>query len=294
MPYLAVAPSALEQLDSAMLISMLVGLGLLVLIVLSSIRGYRSTHIKEQGPDGRYRWRRLRLGEGGELHVNQILSSLGPEYTVLYDVVLMGGYGTVQIDHVVVSRFGIFCIETKTYSGAIYGSERSEYWTQYVGHEQHSLRNPIRQNYGHLKTLESLFDGLPRVPVIPIVVFAGSAELKLTLENSLVVYSSQLASTIRSHSVGYVPQESVSEYVERIRRAMSLVTQEQKDSHVAQVRSEIFNKEFQLSAGYCPRCGRQLVLRQSPCGPFWGCQGYPTCRFTAQYDPRNPSVPKLS
>ncbi len=31
----------------------------------------------------------------------------------------------------------------------------------------------------------------------------------------------------------------------------------------------------------CPRCGRPLVQRKGPRGLFWGCTGYPACRFTA-------------
>ncbi len=270
----------------------LVALAVVALIVAAATLSHRRTHIKELGADGSYHWRWMRLGEGGEIRVNTILESLGPDYKVLYDVVLLGGYGTVQIDHVVLSRFGIFCIETKDFSGKIYGSEKAEYWTQYVGREQHRFRNPIRQNYGHSKTLEGVFVGLPRVPVIPIVVFAGSAILKISLKRATVVYANQLASTILSHRVGYVPQELVPTYEERIQRAMSLVSDEQKEAHVEQIKSELFNKDFQLQAGYCPRCGKQLVLRQGHNGPFWGCQGYPACRFTARYDRRNPSVPK--
>ena len=36
----------------------------------------------------------------------------------------------------------------------------------------------------------------------------------------------------------------------------------------------------QTAARTCPRCGRQLVRRQSKQSPFWGCSGYPGCRYT--------------
>lgn len=32
----------------------------------------------------------------------------------------------------------------------------------------------------------------------------------------------------------------------------------------------------------CPRCGNPLVLRRSKFGPFWGCSGYPQCRYIEQ------------
>jgi len=39
------------------------------------------------------------------------------------------GKGTTQIDHIVVSRYGIFVIETKNYRGWIFGSEKQRDWT---------------------------------------------------------------------------------------------------------------------------------------------------------------------
>lgn len=30
----------------------------------------------------------------------------------------------------------------------------------------------------------------------------------------------------------------------------------------------------------CPRCGQALKQRNGKFGPFWGCQGYPRCRYT--------------
>ena len=65
-------------------------------------------------------WRAFRntpehKGKEGELHVHNILAQLPEEYTVLDDVVLKTNSGTTQIDHVVVSRYGVFAIETKNY-----------------------------------------------------------------------------------------------------------------------------------------------------------------------------------
>lgn len=34
------------------------------------------------------------------------------------------------------------------------------------------------------------------------------------------------------------------------------------------------------TAGACPRCGRELVRRNGRYGPFYGCSGYPVCRYT--------------
>lgn len=55
------------------------------------------------------------------------------------------------IDHVVISKYGVFVIETKNYRGWIIGNEKSEYWTQVIYKRKERLYNPIKQNYGHIK-----------------------------------------------------------------------------------------------------------------------------------------------
>ena len=42
----------------------------------------------------------------------------------------------------------------------------------------------------------------------------------------------------------------------------------------------------------CPRCGRELVLRKGPKGPFWGCSGFPRCRFTCSDRNGSPDLPE--
>lgn len=71
-------------------------------------------------------------GKEGELHVHNILAQLPKEYTILDDVMMKTNSGTTQIDHVVVSRYGVFAIETKNYRGDIYGNDDRQQWTQVI------------------------------------------------------------------------------------------------------------------------------------------------------------------
>ncbi|MBR2250389.1 MAG: NERD domain-containing protein [Prevotella sp.] len=76
-------------------------------------------------------------GDYGELRVSRILSQLPDGYHVFNDVYLEIKGRSSQIDHVVVSQYGVFIIETKNYSGAVYGSENAENWTQYLNGERY-------------------------------------------------------------------------------------------------------------------------------------------------------------
>ncbi|HZZ58376.1 MAG TPA: nuclease-related domain-containing protein, partial [Opitutaceae bacterium] len=52
-----------------------------------------------------------------------------------------------------VSNFGIFVIESKNISGAIYGSPQDREWTVCLGCSKFRLYNPLRQNAAHIKAL---------------------------------------------------------------------------------------------------------------------------------------------
>ena len=51
-------------------------------------------------------------------------------YYLFNDLTLETPDETTQIDHVIISRFGIFVIETKNFTGWIFGSENQKQWTK--------------------------------------------------------------------------------------------------------------------------------------------------------------------
>lgn len=68
-------------------------------------------------------------GKRGEAYIHNVLMQLSDEYTIIDDVILLTEHGTTQIDHVVVSKYGIIAIETKNYRGEIYGDDNRKEWT---------------------------------------------------------------------------------------------------------------------------------------------------------------------
>lgn len=120
----------------------------------------------------------------GERFVNKKLTGLDPkQYINLSDVLLpsTGNTSTTQIDHIIVSRFGIFCIETKDYSGWIFGKASDQYWTQVIYRRKSRFYNPLRQNYAHTKAIEALIK--PRfqnTPIYSFIIFPSADKLKIT------------------------------------------------------------------------------------------------------------------
>jgi hypothetical protein len=120
----------------------------------------------------------------GEHFVNERLSSLDPaHYRILNDLLLpsLGNTKTTQIDHVVVSNFGIFCIETKNYEGWIFGNAHQDDWTQVIYRSKHRFYNPIHQNFAHIKAIEALIRPLfPDAPIYPYIAFPSADKLKIS------------------------------------------------------------------------------------------------------------------
>jgi hypothetical protein len=54
----------------------------------------------------------------------------GDDYHLLNHVTLKHRGGTTQVDHILVSRFGVFVIETKDYTGWIFANPKHDTWTQ--------------------------------------------------------------------------------------------------------------------------------------------------------------------
>lgn len=125
-------------------------------------------------------------GRFGEWWVNRLLTRhLDPErYHLIKDVTLTTDDGTTQIDHIVLSEFGIFVIETKNMKGWIFGSEKQKMWTQKIFRYTGQFQNPLRQNYKHTQTLIEKLD-LVKEHVHSLVVFVGDSEFKTDMPENV-------------------------------------------------------------------------------------------------------------
>lgn len=216
----------------------------------------------------------------GEKAVSVILSRLGSQkYRVFNDVMLNINGKTSQIDHLVVSNYGLFVIETKNYKGWIVGDERSEYWTQVIYKHKEKLYNPIKQNYGHVQALKRILDDYPDIPIIPIVVFSINANLKVKISSSEVVYSVNLLKTIKKYNLEVV-SDGVKEAIFSRIASLNIDDKELKKQHVSVIHKNKQEKGQKINKDICPKCGGLLIARRGRYGEFKGCSNFPKCRFT--------------
>jgi len=109
-------------------------------------------------------------------------------YHLINNVTLKKGQSTTQVDHILISRYGIFIIETKGYKGWIYGSEKDRKWTQVIYRAKFRFGNPIKQNAGHVAAVRSLLPKLDSNVFHSIVVFCGQAKFKTELPSNVLYH----------------------------------------------------------------------------------------------------------
>lgn len=105
-------------------------------------------------------------------------------YRAFHDVTIPDGAGATQIDHTLVSPYGLFVLETKNYKGWIFGSARDAQWTQTTGRYKYRFQNPLRQNYKHTAALATLLD-INHDLLHSVVVFTGDAQFKTPMPDNV-------------------------------------------------------------------------------------------------------------
>lgn len=217
-------------------------------------------------------------GTMGERRVARMLSKKLPEdYVVVNDITIPCSLGTTQIDHIVFSTHGIFVIETKNYSGWITGADKAEYWQKNMYGYKYRFRNPIKQNYAHVKALQAMLP-LGNHYFRSIVTFANSASLR-NRHNAMVVNNRYLIETILQFSSIVIPQAELQKHIDTVLNS-ALVEKDMRKQHVRNVKSNVEFRNWKIKNNICPRCGGTIVERKGKYGRFYGCSNYPNCKFT--------------
>ena len=215
---------------------------------------------------------------GEKLVAGRLRKGLPDEYRILNDIYLPLPDGTTtQVDHIVVSQYGIFVVETKTYSGWIFGDEKSKEWTQSIYRKKSRFQNPMRQNYKHICALADNL-GIDKSYFIGVVAFTGDCTFKTEMPDG-VVYSRRAAEYIRSHNKPTIKASQVDELANAIAEWQGTVGEERKSCHVANLKKRHSAvREGDVPA--CPYCGGRMVLRtrKKDGAKFYGCASYPACR----------------
>ncbi|MCW9705787.1 nuclease-related domain-containing protein [Fodinibius salsisoli] len=196
-------------------------------------------------------------------------------YRRFHDVIIPSGNGTTQIDHLLVSPYGLFIIETKNKKGWIFGSKGQKSWTQSHYGNNYSFQNPIRQSFRQ-KKIVSEFLGINESNIHTVIYFVGDCKFKTQLPDNVI--KSRLGKYIKQFKDHVFSPEEIDRVVGEMDYYVS-------ESSLTTKKHILSLRERHNSTTVCPQCGSKLVERIAKKGPnagtkFLGCKNFPKCRFT--------------
>ena len=199
-------------------------------------------------------------------------------YHLIKNVTLPTEDGTTQIDHILVSKYGVFVIETKNMKGWIFGSAKQKQWTHRIYKHSMKFQNPVHQNYKHLKTLERCLD-IPNDRLFSVIVFIGDSTFKTEMPDN-VTHARGCIDYIKSKTGAVLSQQQVQQIIATIESGRLQPSFQTNREHVKHVSRIVQDKSNDRN---CPRCGSKMVIREIKKGAnigakFYGCSMFPKCR----------------
>lgn len=180
----------------------------------------------------------------GELAIKITASIVLPKskYHKFNNVTLTTENGTTQIDHIIVSQYGIFVIETKYMNGWIFGSEHQKYWTQKLFNKTFKFQNPLHQNYLHIKTLENLLPTVPQSVFHSIIAMCGEHTIKTKMPKN-VVRCIQFPQYIKKFKEIMLTQGEINKVTEQIKKHRLPATRETHKNHIEHLKQRFNDKD---------------------------------------------------
>ena len=215
---------------------------------------------------------------------------------------------TTEIDVIFLHASGIYLLESKNYSGWIFGTETQQFWVQSLPGrygQAHKIKflNPIIQNHVHLKWLGNYL-GVDPACLYSYIVFGDECVLKnitLTSRHHHVINRSSLSDSINAviqSSHIHLTSKQIDALYSKL-YSLAQVDATKKLIHIQEVQNKknaarathLFPADMRnKDSPVCPFCGGRLVLRTASKGAyagrkFWGCSNYPKCRYIQNIQP---------
>ena len=210
------------------------------------------------------------IGKMGEFEVKSVIGkTIENKKYVINDLTVLNNEMTCQIDHIVINRRGIFVIETKNYTGRIYGSENQREWTQVLayGKKKYKFYNPVKQNATHVYNVSRIVGNLP---IYSLVVFVQNNTHHIEADN--VIPLNKLRMVLRNGDDVLNQEQMKFAYQTLLANKVEKTVKE----HIENIQEQQRN----IKNCICPRCGGNLTLKKGKYGKFYGCSNYPKCKFT--------------
>jgi hypothetical protein len=219
-----------------------VGTVLFLIFIIVIIILIRNGALKTKGKIGE---QRVAMELDRELQRNSL------DYKTLNDIMLQTDRGTVQIDHIVILPWGLLVVETKNFSGWIFGDENSKYWTQVIYNDKHRFYNPIKQNSGHIAVLKRVLGDFDnrywKLHYKSLIVFDNGCKLKKINTTTPVIYKDELKKFIAlsvNEFTTFLSRDEI-EKIYQFLKNINITDEHTRRQHIKNIRKK--NDENRLS-----------------------------------------------
>lgn len=199
-------------------------------------------------------------------------------YHIFNNIIIPSGSITTQIDHVIVSKYGLFVVETKNKGGWIFGSPGDDRWTQVSYRKKFHFQNPLRQNYLHTKSIAE-FLGIDHHSIYSIIIFSRTCRFRTEMPEN--VLKKDYIKYVKSKKQILFSDCEVKTICDKL-----LDLQYNTPAFAGRHHAQLLNKLYSSNTT-CPKCGGKLVQRISHSRKgigqtFLGCKNYPRCCYTKE------------
>lgn len=125
-----------------------------------------------------------RIGE--QIIEDNIRKNIDIYHKIIKNVILIKEGKKTEVDIILITCTGIFVIESKNFSGYIYGNNKHRKWTQVLTSDKHNIfENPIIQNQYHIDFISSNLN-LDQSYFYSYVVFGDNSKLQnITIDSTM-------------------------------------------------------------------------------------------------------------
>lgn len=248
-----------------------------VIIYYNSSKSYNQSKYKtfNATPFGTICWNK---GKQGEYLTYECLKNIIGYNKFLFNIYLPDYKGsTIEVDLIIIHPTGIYVIESKNYSGWIFGNENDTYWTQsFQNGKKIKFYNPVKQNQGHIKYLQSYLYEYPPINYTSVIAFSDRCELKKIEGISAVIVKRFQVYNAINHLITERQWKLSNEKIDMLYQKLlplTTVNEEQKHAHVSNIENKLYT---------CPLCGNRLTKYNGRYRDYFKCSAYPRCYYTRQ------------
>ena len=226
-------------------------------------------------------WNYENKGQIGEYKIcYSIEHNLRCYFKILRNVYIPCDGSTTEADIIMICEKGIFVFESKNYKGKILGDITSEMWIQKIGNRSYSFYNPLKQNMTHIRSLSDFAD-IKYSSFLSYVIFSDKCDIsnvKSIFEKGRVYYRvikyKSLLHTIKKdmQNRDIIFSKDDVDYIYKILLPRTRVSRYTKKNHLEYATKRSLKK--------CPLCGGNIIVKKGIYGDFYGCENYPSCKYT--------------